>query len=133
MELKPYRIDIRFSDIDVMGHVNNATYFTYAEQARIYFFHQLVGDEWNWNKQGILVARNEMDYLLPIHFNDKVDIHVFCKHIGNKSYTLGYRYMRGEQVCATGASVLVCFDYEEQRTMEVPERWRSLLTELLQG
>jgi acyl-CoA thioester hydrolase len=71
-----------------MGHVNNATYFTYAEQARIYFFHQLVGDEWNWNKQGILVARNEMDYLLPIHFNDKVDIYVYCKHIGNKSYTL---------------------------------------------
>ncbi|MFN5294433.1 MAG: acyl-CoA thioesterase, partial [Flavobacteriales bacterium] len=38
MDLKPYRVDIRFSDIDVMGHVNNATYFTYAEQARIYFF-----------------------------------------------------------------------------------------------
>ena len=133
MELKPYRVDIRFSDIDVMGHVNNATYFTYAEQARIHFFHQLVGDQWNWNKQGILVARNEMDYKLPIHFNDAIDIHVYCKHIGNKSYTMGYRYMRGEELCATGASVLVCFDYEERCTMEVPERWRALLSQLMPG
>lgn len=133
MELKPYRIDIRFSDIDVMGHVNNATYLTYAEQARIYFFHQLVGDEWNWSKQGILVARNEMDYLLPIHFNDQVDIHIHCKHIGNKSYSLGYRYTRGEQLCAQGASVLVCFDYEQRCTMEVPERWRALLSQLMPG
>jgi acyl-CoA thioester hydrolase len=127
MELKPYRVDIRFSDIDVMGHVNNATYFTYAEQARIHFFQQLVGDQWNWNKQGILVARNEMDYKLPIHFNDAIDIHVYCKHIGNKSYTMGYRYMRGEELCATGASVLVCFDYEAKCTVEVPERWRVAL------
>jgi acyl-CoA thioesterase FadM len=39
--------------------------------------------------------------------------------------------MRGEELCATGASVLVCFDYEERKTMEVPERWRGLLSELL--
>ena len=52
MSIQPYYPEIRFADIDAMGHVNNAVYFSYFEQARIHFFRQWIGLEWNWNEHG---------------------------------------------------------------------------------
>lgn len=127
--LVPYKPEIRFADIDAMGHVNNAVYFTYFEQARMHFFRQLVDDKWDWTVHGILVARNEVDYRIPILLHDSVSIEVFCKHIGTKSVTLAYKIMKsskeGPVLCSSGASVLVCFNHTAQRTIEVPKEWRD--------
>ncbi|MDA0882981.1 MAG: thioesterase family protein, partial [Bacteroidetes bacterium] len=49
-----YEIEVRFRDIDAMGHVNNAVYLSYFEQARIGFFNAIVDDKWDWNKLGVL-------------------------------------------------------------------------------
>ena len=54
-------IPVRFSDIDAMGHVNNAIYLNYFEQARMSFFQESIGKEWDWKKDGIVLGRNEID------------------------------------------------------------------------
>jgi acyl-CoA thioester hydrolase len=122
-------INIRFADIDVMGHVNNAVYLSYFEQARMAYFKDLLKGEWDWNKHGILLARNEIDYKLPVLLHDDLSIHTRVTHIGKKSLTLSYRVdveRAGERmVCAEGKSVLVCFDYHENQTIEVPTEWRE--------
>jgi acyl-CoA thioester hydrolase len=132
--LKPYQPEIRISDIDAMGHVNNAVYFTYFEQARMHFFRQLVDDKWDWNRDGILVARNEVDYRMPILLHDKVVIEVYCNNIGTKSFTLSYVVKKqsehGEVICSTGASVLVCYNHSLHRTAEVPAPWREAFSKL---
>ncbi|MFN8699272.1 MAG: acyl-CoA thioesterase [Flavobacteriales bacterium] len=131
----PYRIDIRFADIDALGHVNNATYFTYFEQARIHFFRELIGREWNWDETGILVAHNEIDYLRPIVFRDEVLVYIGCSHVGSKSFTLTYTLVKetsqGEEVMAKGASVLVCVDHRSKSTRPIPDSWNAMLRELL--
>ena len=125
-------IQIRFSDIDVMGHVNNAVYLSYFELARMHFFKELIGEKWDWNKLGILLARNEVNYRLPILLNDD-DVHIktWCTSIGNSSMTVEYevfKSVKGEQVVVTtGASVLVCFDYISQSKIPVPEIWKAKL------
>ena len=123
----PYQPEIRFSDIDAMGHVNNAVYFSYLEQARIHFFRALVGIEWNWRDQGILVAHNEIDYKAPILLNDLIHIDVYPTHIGNRSFTLEYRLERIHPVpatCSRARSILVCFNYENRQTIPLPDAWR---------
>jgi acyl-CoA thioester hydrolase len=131
MKNSVYIPEIRFSDIDVMGHVNNATYLTYFEQARVHFFNQLVG-EWDWEKYGILLARNEVNYRKPILYKDKVQIHTHITKIGGKSLELEYRITKpgndGEELCTDGKSVLVCFDYHKQKTIPVPQSWKDKLT-----
>jgi acyl-CoA thioester hydrolase len=131
----PHRVDIRFADIDAMGHVNNAVYFSYFEQARIHFFREMIGREWDWDEHGMIVARNEVDYLRPVYFRDNLFIHIGCSHLGNKSFTLTYTVIRprpeGEEVVASGASVLVCFNHRDGQTRPIPESWRSALTGLL--
>jgi acyl-CoA thioester hydrolase len=129
--ITPYTPEIRFADIDAMGHVNNAVYFSYFEQARLHFFRQLVGGKWDWRKQGILVAHNEMDYMKPVFLHDHIQIHCYCTQIGSKSFTIAYEINRGEELCGKGATVLVCFDYELQKTTTVPEEWREKLSPMI--
>jgi acyl-CoA thioester hydrolase len=133
MTIQPYQPEIRFADIDAMGHVNNAVYLSYFEQARMHFFRQMIG-QWDWRKHGILVARNEIDYKRSIVLRDVVKIYVGCKHVGTKSMTMDYKIVvvkdDVEQIVSTGASVLVCFNHEIQQTAEVPAMWREQFEKL---
>jgi acyl-CoA thioester hydrolase len=131
MHLSPYSPEIRFSDIDAMGHVNNAVYFSYFEQARISFFRQLIGGQWNWKQFGVLVARNEIDYKMPVLLQDKITIEVGVESVGIKSFTMNYQIKREDGLlCASGRSVMVCFDHINAKSIAIPEIWRDELTKL---
>lgn len=119
--------EIRFADIDAMGHVNNAVYLSYFEQARIHYFRELIGAEWDWKEHGILLARNEIDYKIPILLHDVIDILVWCGDAGNKSFTMNYSVVNratAAEVC-TGKSILVAFNYLTQESVRVPDSWRE--------
>lgn len=127
-----HRQEIRFSDIDALGHVNNATYLSYFEQARISFFHHINEGTWDWQKQGILLARNELNYLIPVQLNDTVEIEVTVEKIGIKSFVLAYVLNKKEGgkwvKCTEGKSVLVAFDFLKKESTEIPEMWKNKLT-----
>jgi acyl-CoA thioester hydrolase len=84
------KINIRFKDIDIIGHVNNAVYLTYFEEARITMFKDLIKSEWNWQKYGVLLVKNEVEYLRPILRNDEVYIKTQIDRIGTKSFDVSY-------------------------------------------
>jgi acyl-CoA thioester hydrolase len=123
------KIGVRFADIDAMGHVNNAVYLNYFEQARMAFFNDSVGSDWDWRKDGIVLARNEVDYISPIFLQDNVSIETLVESIGRKSMTLSYEVFKakGEKrhLFAKGKSVIVSFNYLLGKTTEIPERWRE--------
>ena len=119
-------VEIRFADIDAMGHVNNAVYFSYFEQARMAYFKERVARIWDWNEDGVIVARNEIDYVFPVFLNDRMVIRLWVEHVGSKSFTVCYRVVVGERLCATGKSVLVCFNHKNKATQVLPEAWKSV-------
>ena len=127
--MKPHRLEVRFADIDVMGHVNNAIFLNYFEQGRIAFFRQHNQSDWDWSKYGIIVARNEVDYLKPVLLHDEVYVTAEFGKMGNKSFQMIMRVFRKvddtEVDCAKGVVTLVCFDYKQQKTIPVPDEWRS--------
>ncbi len=124
------KIQIRFSDCDMLNHVNNATYFQYFEIARINFFAQCLPD-WDWKKEGIILARNVIDYKIPLFFEDNCEIEVSCLKVGNASFTLAYQVYATNNdkktLKSSGESVLVCFDFTKQKTIPVPERVKIVL------
>ena len=134
--MKLYRPEIRFRDMDAMGHVNNATYFTYMEQARIQYFRDLRVEKWDWIEEGVVVAKNELNYKTPLFFDEEVVIKTFCSHLGNKSVTLTsniFKIVRGQEILAAhGACVLVSFNHKTQQTQDIPGFWRSLLQQDLE-
>lgn len=117
--IAPARIQVRFADCDLMGHVNNAVYLSYFELARMHYFEHLLGAQWDWKKHGVLLRKNEVEYFRPVFLHDTPEITVFTEHIGTRSCTLAYELHVGDTLCTTGRSVLVSFDATTMQTTEL--------------
>jgi acyl-CoA thioester hydrolase len=128
--ITPAKIQVRFSDIDVMGHVNNAIYLSYFEMARVHYFKEILGMNWDWETDGILLVRNEIDYISPIYLHDEPFIYISIDHIGTKSFTLTYEIKVSERIVTKGKSVMVSFNNVKNCTQAIPEKMKLRLNEL---
>ena len=122
-------IQIRFGDCDMAGHVHNAAYLHYFETARISFFVSELGIEWDWKKNGLILKKSVIEYHSPVYLEDQIKIDVSTIDIGSKSFTLSYSVFDSNNVLkAYGESVIVCYDYNEMKTIEIPHMIRTMLT-----
>jgi acyl-CoA thioester hydrolase len=128
--IQPAKIQVRFSDLDVLGHVNNTIYFSYFELARVHYFRELLGIDWDWRQHGIVLVKNEAEYLKSVLISHTPEVRVTTKNIGNKSFTLGYELLVDSEVFVTGRSVQVCYNSETQQTITVPDEMKSALMKL---
>ena len=120
------RIQLRFSDCDMGGHVHNAAYLNYFESARIGFFIATIGQDWDWKKHGLIIKKNVIEYHIPTFIEDEIHVEVTCTAIGTKSFTLAYAVKDSkDNLKANGESVVVSFDYAQNRTIEIPEIMRK--------
>lgn len=124
-------VEVRFSDIDMAGHVHNSRYLSFFEQARIDFMSAMTGDDWNWREKGIVLGRNEIDYIIPIYLNEKIYVKTKCDHVGVKSFTLSYELYKKQEgddvLCTKGRSILVCMDFKSDESKPLFEEWKSHL------
>jgi len=117
-----HRETVRFRDVDALGHVNNAVFLTYLEEARIAFLVPLGAEVSN-----MILARVEIDFRAPLRMGDEIEIGVRPANVGTKSFELEYEVRSGDAVAAEAKTVLVSFDYESGRSIELPESWREAL------
>ena len=124
-------VEVRFSDIDMAGHVHNSVYLSYFEQARIDFMSIMTTDDWNWREKGIVLGRNEIDYIIPIYLGEEIYIKTKCDHVGVKSFTLSYELYKTveseEVLCTKGRSILVCMDFKTDESQPLFEEWKKHL------
>jgi acyl-CoA thioester hydrolase len=124
-------VPVRFADIDAFGHVNNAVYLTYFEIARSSYWKEVV--QWDWNKMGIIIARAEINYLKPIGLNDEVFAYVRTSRIGNSSFDLDYALVKiskgVQELCTTGSTVCISYDYQLNSSSVIPEAHRIKMQE----
>jgi acyl-CoA thioester hydrolase len=122
-------IQIRFADTDMLGHVNNANYLTYMELARMSYFNEVVGDVVDWNKEGVILAKATIDYRRPIYLTDTLFIYLTVDHISSKSFNFSYKFVvekEGEETtCSEGSTIMVCFDYQENKSIVMPDKWKE--------
>lgn len=120
-------IEVIFRDIDALGHVNNAVFFTYMETARIRFMMQELNLT-QLTELPLILAKATCDFLAPARFGDKLRVSVFVSKIGNKSFTLEYDIVgEGDKSIATGSSVIVTFDYRNNSPIPIPIPIKTLL------
>lgn len=124
-------IQIRFVDIDKMGHVNNATILSYFEIARTNFFDDVIGQQDNWFERGLIIAHTEIDYYSPVYLRDEVKAYVRIAKTGNKSFDVEHllvKISKGQEIiCSLATSVLVCMDYTKKQTIAIPAEWKEKL------
>ena len=110
-------VDVRFRDMDSMGHVNNAVYFTYFENARIAYWRAVPGIRSRRNLDYIL-ARAECDFRSPTTNEDDLCCHVRVAWFGRSSFAFEYllRDERSGRIVAEGRTVQVMYDYGVRRS-----------------
>lgn len=99
--------------------------------ARVHYFRELLGINWDWQKFGIVIAKNEVEYLKSVLLQHEPQITVFTEQLGTKSFTLGYELHVNNEVYAKGQSVQVCFDATTQSSIPIPDQMRFALEKII--
>lgn len=116
-------MDVRFRDADMMGHVNNAVYATYLEQARVEYIEDVVEEP--LMETGAVVADLHLDFERPIDLGDDVTVAVRAGELGTSSIPLKYEIRVDGSVAATGETLMVTFDQEAGEPTPIPDAWRE--------
>ncbi|MFC7131780.1 MULTISPECIES: acyl-CoA thioesterase [Salinibaculum] len=120
-------LTVRFRDIDAMGHVNNAVYATYLEQARVQFIEDVIGEP--LMETGAVVADLHIDFERPIDWGEEVTVAVRAGELGTSSIPLEYEIHADGDVAATAETLMVTFDPEAREPRPMPDAWRERIQE----
>lgn len=122
-------LETRYSDYDIRGHVNNATFLTYFEMARRHVWGGFAGLTADFN---FIIAEARIRYVSQAKFGDPLAIEVSTSDIRTKAWVWAYRVVdpRDERLVAEGSTVQVMYDYEAQRSVPIPEALRPMLREV---
>lgn len=126
---------VRWDDLDAFGHVNNAAYLTYMQEARSNF-------TWYSRKAAglepllstMVVARAEVDYLEPIYDGGfDLDVSIWVTRTGNSSFDLSYELNSSNGLHARGHTVQVAVSTETKKSRPLSEVERDFLNTYLEG
>jgi len=114
-------VEVRFADVDMFGHVNNAVYLTYVESARVAYYTAVTGLT-EPREFGMTVASAKVDFLKPIFYGQSLKVYTRIGRIGNKSWTLEHeiRDAQTEEVLSVASTVNVHYDYKNEKTIVLP-------------
>jgi acyl-CoA thioester hydrolase len=123
-----FQVQVRFRDLDALGHVNNAVYLTYLESARIAYWFHVTGTS-TLQDLGMILARVEVDYRSPASLGETLAVSVRCVSIRRASFTMGFevRETGGGRLVAEARKVLVHYDYAAGKSEPLPAELRRLL------
>ncbi|MCH7230510.1 acyl-CoA thioesterase [Glycomyces sp. L485] len=118
-------VALRWSDMDAFGHVNNTKFMTLLEEARVAMMFTAAEDAGIPGfREGVVVARHEVDFLLPVVVPADVRVELWVDRIGNASFTFAYELFANEKLALRAKTVMVPFDTAEGRPRRLtgPER-----------
>ncbi|MDQ0298983.1 acyl-CoA thioester hydrolase [Salibacterium salarium] len=121
-----WKVKVRASETDGLGHVSNISYFIYIEEARIELFRELTTmmdmKEWPF-----ILASASCDYIQQAYFDDILHISTTVTHVGNSSFSLHHEISCERGIIAKGNSVVVHFNFDTQKSELLPNQWKDIL------
>lgn len=122
-------LQIRFNDIDTLGHVNNSVYFPFFDLGKSNYFNAVKGENIDWKKADIVVANINCDFIAPIYFNEKIEVKTQVEKIGGKSFRMVQAIVNSETgavkcLCAT---IMVGFDVAKGCAAPIADDWRTAI------
>ena len=124
---------VRWDDIDALGHVNNAKYLTYAQEARFHWsFYQFYERNETPFFIDMVVARAEVDFIVPIYEGGLfVDVHIWVESVGTSSFVLNYEISSKGVLHARIKTVQVAISLETKKSRPLSDTEREFLQEYM--
>jgi acyl-CoA thioester hydrolase len=128
------KIPVRWGDMDAVGHVNNATYFTFCESARIEYFDQVNVGRFTDAVEGPALVQATLNFRRQVTFPAVLDVGVRVPEMRTRSFRMDYAifFEATDTLVADGTSVIAWADYRAGRSVEVPANVRDAV-EALEG
>lgn len=124
-----HRIDLqmRFNDIDILGHLNNTVYFSFYDTGKAYYLEAVNRGRMNWQHVESVIANVDCAFIAPTFFGEQLEICTRCEHMGEKSLTLFQMILNKEtkEVKSVCRTVMVAYDPDTKVSTSLPEHWRS--------
>ncbi|MEK5530324.1 thioesterase family protein [Viridibacillus sp. FSL R5-0468] len=122
-------MNVRFSECDSLGHVNNANYFTYFEEARNELF-KIFNPSLNIKAWNLIVASTQCDFIPEIVYAQRLTVYTWISQIGNASFQVEHVIQdENQNWIARGKANLVYFNFHLQKSVPLPEEIQYLLLE----
>jgi acyl-CoA thioester hydrolase len=124
-------VQIRFNDVDILGHLNNTVYFSFYDTGKAYYFEHILGEKMNWQKVETVIANIECAYIAPIYFGEQIAVLTRCISISEKSFRLQQMLVEKStgEVKSLSETVMVSYDVEARKSKPLSEKYRKALTE----
>lgn len=119
-----HTLTVRFSDIDMLGHTNNAVYFSYMEEARISYFKELGYDAKDFQKRcPIILAAASCDFKSPSFMTEELEIYLGITELKRSSFIMEYEIKEksSQRLVALGKTTLVTYDFNNHKVISIPE------------
>ena len=125
---------VRWDDLDAMGHVNNAKYLTYAQEARfLWATEEFSGVMRATTLIEMVVARAEVDFIEPIYEGGRfVDVEITIEKIGNSSFNMLFTISDQGKVFAKVRTVQVAVSLETRKSRPLTDKERDFLSKYLE-
>ncbi|HEY9420567.1 MAG TPA: thioesterase family protein [Thermoanaerobaculia bacterium] len=117
-------VTVRWGDMDSMGHVNNAKYFTYCESARMSYFAAVrMNDHREGERHGPALAAAHLNFRAQVRYPSELEVETRVSEIGRSSFRMEYEifYKGTDERVADGHGIIVWVDYGEGRSIPLPE------------
>lgn len=124
-----YPVQLRFSDVDQLGHVNNSVYFSLYDLGKTAYMRDVLGERVDYRRTSMVVANLNANFFAPVFFTDRLAIETSTVHLGNKSFVLWQRAVcedSGEVKCEC-RTVMVAFDVETQQAIPILQAWKEAI------
>jgi acyl-CoA thioester hydrolase len=120
-------IQIRFSDVDCFGHVNNSVYWSYFDVGRLDYLHRLFADDFELHDETVILVHAEADYKVQTRLKDSVAVRTSVAGIGERSIKMRQEIVNTEtgNVHASSFSVLSGFSKAMQTSIPIKPEWKS--------
>lgn len=122
-------IDIRWGEMDAYGHINNAMYLRYMEEARIRLLFKM-GYKLDGRGQGPVVVNVSSTFMAPVEYPDRLTIDCFLSDAGRSSCISRYKIhseQNNQQCVCEGSAKIVWFDTESGKSIELPQTIRDVI------
>lgn len=124
-------IQIRFNDIDALGHINNNVYFSFFDLGKSHYFEDLKASYVSWTDGLIVIARIEVDFIAPVFYKEQIVVDSKITKMGNKSavFVQQIRNSVTDEIKCRSMSVVVTYNPKTMSPMPVPQIWRNAISE----
>lgn len=122
-------IQIRFNDIDGLGHVNNAVQNEYFDLGRMRYFEHLLGKPINWKQFAMVIASVHTDFNAPIFLHENIEVKSKVYKLGDKSLKMAQVILNAQtgEVKSTCKSVMVAIDFTSGKSVEINAKIKATI------